>query len=271
MVSVAVILIVSFRATGLLVDRIREADQKRESLYAEMEHTGKLASLGRLAAGVAHEINNPLAIINEKAGLLRDLVELSKQYHDQEKLLPQVDSILRSVSRCREITHRLLGFAKRMDVKVETIYLNELLQEVLGFLEKEAFHRNIKVDFKLAPDLPPISHDRGQLQQVFLNIINNAFEAVEDGGSIIISTKENETDPGTVEVTIADDGRGIHPDDLKHIFDPFYSKGKEQGTGLGLSISYGIVAKCGGDIRVESREGKGSTFTIVLPQKCAMA
>ena len=104
-----------------------------------------------------------------------------------------------------------------------------------------------------------------------MNIINNAFEAVADGGHITISTKENETEPGVVEVTIADDGRGIHPDDLKHIFDPFYSKGKEQGTGLGLSISYGIVAKCGGDIRVESKVGKGSTFTVVLPQKCKMA
>jgi two-component system NtrC family sensor kinase len=270
-VSVAVILIVSFRATGLLVDRIREADQKRESYYIEVEHTAKLASLGRLAAGVAHEINNPLAIINEKAGLLKDLVEFSKEYHDREKLKVQVESILRSVNRCREITHRLLGFAKRMDVKVETIYLNELVQEVLGFLEKEAFHRNIKVNFNLAPDLAPIAHDRGQLQQVFLNIINNAFEAVEDGGNITISTKENETEPGVVEVAIADDGRGIHPDDLKHIFDPFYSKGKEQGTGLGLSISYGIVAKCGGDIRVESKLGKGSTFTVVLPQKCTMA
>ena len=271
LVSVAVILIVSFRATGLLVDRIREADQKRESCYIEIEQTSKLASLGRLAAGVAHEINNPLAIINEKAGLLKDLVEFSKQYQDREKLLAQVESILRSVNRCREITHRLLGFAKRMDVKVETIYLNELLQEVLGFLEKEAFHRNIKVNFNLAPDLAPIANDRGQLQQVFLNIINNAFEAVEDGGNITISTKESEAAPGSVEVTIADDGCGIHPDDLKHIFEPFYSRGKEQGTGLGLSISYGIVAKCGGDIRVESKVGKGTTFTVVLPQKCKMA
>jgi two-component system NtrC family sensor kinase len=270
-VSVALILIVSFRTTGLLVDRIREADQKRESFYIEMEHTTKLASLGRLAAGVAHEINNPLAIINEKAGLLKDLVEFSKQYQDREKLLSQVDSILRSVSRCREITHRLLGFAKRMDVKVETIYLNELLQEVLGFLEKEAFHRNITVNFDLDPDLPPIAHDRGQLQQVFLNIINNAFEAVDDGGNITIATKESELELGAVEATIADDGRGIHPDELKHIFDPFYTKGKEQGTGLGLSISYGIVAKCGGDIRVKSEVGKGSSFTVVLPKKCAMA
>ncbi len=104
-----------------------------------------------------------------------------------------------------------------------------------------------------------------------MNIINNAFEAVKDGGHITIATKENETEPGSVEVTIEDDGHGIHPDELKHIFEPFYTRGKEQGTGLGLSISYGIVAKCGGDIRVESEVGKGSTFTVVLPQKCTMA
>ena len=104
-----------------------------------------------------------------------------------------------------------------------------------------------------------------------MNIINNAFEAVEDGGNITISTKEGGAAPGSAEVTIADDGCGIHPDDLKHIFDPFYSRGKEQGTGLGLSISYGIVAKCGGDIRVESKVGKGTIFTVVLPRKCKMA
>ena len=104
-----------------------------------------------------------------------------------------------------------------------------------------------------------------------MNIINNAFEAVKDGGNITIASRKNETSPDSVEVAIVDDGSGIHPDDMKHIFDPFYSRGKEQGTGLGLSISYGIVAKCGGDIRVESEVGKGSTFTVVLPQKCTMA
>ncbi len=269
--SIAVIILVTLRTSGLLVDRIREADQKRESMHAEMEHTGKLASLGRLAAGVAHEINNPLAIINEKAGLIKDLVDLSKKYQDREKLMSQVESILRSVNRCRDITHRLLGFAKRMDVKVETIHLNELLQEVFGFLEKEAFHRNIKVQFNLKKDLAAIAHDRGQLQQVFLNIINNAFEAVDDGGNISITTRERGKHADIVEVEISDDGRGIPPENLKHIFDPFYSSGKEHGTGLGLSISYGIVAKCGGDIRVHSEVGKGSTFTVELPKKCKMA
>jgi two-component system NtrC family sensor kinase len=262
--SFIVIIFVAARTSKLLVHRIQEADQKRESCYIEMEHTGKLASLGRLAAGVAHEINNPLAIINEKAGLIKDLVIFSQKYQDQEKLLSLVNSIIKSVERCRGITHRLLGFAKRMDVKVENIYLNQLLEEVLGFLEKEAFHRSIKVNLNFAPDLPILENDRGQLQQVFLNIINNAFEAVNDGGNITIATREKA--PDAVEVMIGDDGRGMTAEQLRHIYEPFYSSGKEHGTGLGLSIAYGIVTKCGGDIRVQSTVGKGTTFNIELPK-----
>ncbi len=271
LVSTVVIIFVALRTSKLLVDRIRDADQKRETCYIEIEHSAKLASLGRLASGVAHEINNPMAIINEKAGLLKDLVGFSHEYQDREKLLSLVDSVLGSVKRCRDITHRLLGFAKHMDVKVESIFLNELIEEVLGFLDKEAFHRDIHVSLNFATDLAPVAHDRGQLQQVFLNIINNAFEAVADGGNISITTRERGKDSDTVEVAISDDGRGIPAEDVKHIFDPFYTRGKEQGTGLGLSISYGIVSKCGGDIRVHSTEGKGTTFTVELPRKCIMA
>ncbi len=271
LVSTVIIIFVALRTSKLLVDRIRDADQKRETYYIEMEHSAKLASLGRLAAGVAHEINNPMAIINEKAGLLKDLVLFSHEYQDREKLLSLVDSVLGSVKRSRDITHRLLGFAKHMDVKVETIFLNELIEEVLGFLDKEAFHRDIHVSLNFAPDLAPVAHDRGQLQQVFLNIINNAFEAVADGGNISITTRERGKDTDTVEVAISDDGRGIAAEDLKHIFDPFYTRGKKQGTGLGLSISYGLVSKCGGGIGVQSTEGKGTTFTVELPRKCIMA
>jgi two-component system NtrC family sensor kinase len=268
LVSVVVIVVVAFRTSSLLIDRIRTADQKREAYYAEMEQTAKLASLGRMAAGVAHEINNPLAIINEKAGLMKDLVEYSTKYQDREKFIGLVNSILRCVDRSREITHRLLGFAKRMDVKVETIHLNELIKEVLGFLEREAFHRNIKLHLDFEDDIPPLKSDRGQLQQVLLNILNNAFEAVDDGGNISISTREKNEE--ALEVVVADDGCGIPPDQIKHIFDPFYTSGKQHGTGLGLSISYGIVAKCGGDIKVESTVGEGTSFTVELMKECQL-
>jgi two-component system NtrC family sensor kinase len=264
-----IIFLVAVRTTRLMVQRIEAADREREAYHLHAEQAEKLASLGRLAAGVAHEINNPLAIINETAGLMKDLVLFSKKYQDQTKFVGHVESILRSVQRAREVTHRLLGFAKRMDVKVETIHLNPLIQEVLGFLEKEALHRNIQVNLNFDPDLPPIESDRGQLQQVFLNLVNNAFEAVADGGTIAIKTRC--TSDGTVETSITDNGCGIPEDHLKHLFEPFFTSGKTQGTGLGLSIAYGIVTKCGGDIRVRSEVGKGSTFTVGLPMKYRLA
>jgi two-component system NtrC family sensor kinase len=268
-VSAMVIFFVAFRTTRLMVQRIEAADREREAYHLHLEQAEKLASLGRLAAGVAHEINNPLAIINEKAGLMKDLVLFSKKYQDQEKLVGLVESILRSVQRAREVTHRLLGFAKRMDVKVETIHLNPLLQEVLSFLQKEALHRNIQVNLDFDPNLPPIENDRGQLQQVFLNLVNNAFEAVADGGTITITT--GYTSDGMIEASITDNGCGIPEDHIKHLFDPFFTSGKPQGTGLGLSIAYGVVSKCGGDIRVQSEVGKGSTFTVELPTKWRLA
>jgi two-component system NtrC family sensor kinase len=262
MVSVAVILIVAMQTSRLLVDRIKEADQKREAAYHELEYTSKLASVGRLAAGVAHEINNPIAIVNEKAGLIKDLVEFSKQFQDREKFLALLNSILYQIDRCRMITHRLLGFARRMEVKNENIDLGELLKEVLGFLEKEAFHRNIEVNIDIPPDLSSLESDRGQLQQVFLNILNNAFEAMDDGGNISIVIRDK--DPETLTVVISDDGCGMSADQLNHIFEPFFTSGKKWGTGLGLSITYGIIKKLGGDIFVESTEGEGTTFTVEL-------
>jgi two-component system NtrC family sensor kinase len=263
--SVAVIFLVVFKLTDIMVKRIEESDRKREAAYHGMEYTNKLASIGRLAAGVAHEINNPLAIINEKSGLMKDLIEFTPNFPEQSKFLGLADSILSSVERCRAITHRLLGFARRMDVQIEVLELNELLREVLGFLEKEALHRNIEMRLQLADDLPRISSDRGQLQQVFLNIVNNAFQAVDDGGTVSMTSWDR--DPDTVGVSIQDNGRGMSEETLNHVFEPFFTTKKGQGTGLGLSITYGIVKKLGGDIEVHSKEGQGTTFTVFLPKK----
>jgi two-component system NtrC family sensor kinase len=255
---------VVFKLTDTLVKRVKEADEKRELTYHEFQHTQKLASIGRLAAGVAHEINNPMAIINEKAGLMKDLVAYEDDFQNKEKFLGLTDSILKSVERCRAITHRLLGFARRMEVQLVELDLNELIQETLGFLEKEALYRNIELIINLANNLPRISSDRGQIQQVFLNIINNALAAVEDEGEIVITSWEEDTD--TVGVSIRDNGRGMSEKTLKSIFDPFFSTKKEKGTGLGLAITYGIVKKMGGNIKVESKQGEGSTFTVFLPK-----
>ncbi len=264
-VSVVVIFIVVFKLTDVLVKRIEESDQKREMTYHEMEHTNKLASIGRLAAGVAHEINNPMAIINEKAGLMEDLIGSMSHFPNKEKFLQLTEKILQSVDRCSTITHRLLGFARRMDVEMEAIDLNEIVTEVFGFMEKEAFHRNIEVRLQLADELPQIRSDHGQLQQVFLNILNNAFTAVDDGGMVVITSWDH--DPDMIGVSMQDNGGGMSEETKKHIFEPFFSRRKGYGTGLGLSITYGIIKGLGGDIEVQSREGEGSTFTVFLPKK----
>ena len=264
--SVIMVLGVVLWGTRYMVNRIREVDIKRATIFHKMEYTNRLAAIGRLGAGVSHEINNPLSIISEKAGLLKDLLSMSDTMPPKEKLIGLVDSVLKSVDRCSTITHRLLGFAKHMDVQHEKIDLEILLKEVLSFLEKEASYRNVKVTIDVPDDLPTIQSDRGQLQQVFLNIINNAFAAVKDDvGEISISMKETGED--RIEARIADNGVGISEENLEHIFEPFFTTKKGYGTGLGLSITYGIIEKLGGKIRVNSKIGEGTTFTLVLPMK----
>lgn len=263
--SVVVIFVVVFKLTDLMVRRIKQSDEKREEAFREMEHTHKLSSIGRLAAGVAHEINNPMAIINEKAGLMKDLVTFSPEFPQKEKFVSLIQSIVQSVDRCRSITHRLLGFARRIEVQIEVLDLNEVIEEVLSFLEKEALFRNIQVRLNLAENLPRIQSDQGQLQQVFLNILNNAFAAVDDGGTVSITTWEG--DLGTVAVSVQDNGTGMSEETLKQIFEPFFTTKRGYGTGLGLPITYGIVKKMGGDIKVQSEEHEGTTFTVYLPKK----
>jgi len=263
--SISIVLILGVVVWGAtwMVKRIREADVKRAAIFHKMEYTNRMAVIGRLAAGVAHEINNPLAVINEKAGLLNDLLTLSDEPPSKEKVLSLVGSVLKSVDRCSTITHRLLGFAKQMDVKRDKIHLKPLLEEVLGFLGKEAHYRDIQVSFHIPDDLPPIVSDRGQLQQVFLNIINNAFMALEDQGRLDISAERRGA--GEIAIRVTDNGVGIPKENLENIFEPFFTTKPGYGTGLGLSITYGIVDKLGGQISVESEVGVGTTFTVVLP------
>ncbi len=263
--SIFIIASVILGSTAYMVRRIYKADIKQVKVLHDMEYTNKMASIGRLAAGVAHEINNPLAIINEKAGLLKDFATLKPDFIYKEKIVGSVDSILKSVERCSVITHRLLGFAKRMDINKEVIDLELLLKEVLGFLEKEAIFRNIKINYNIAENLPSVDSDRGQLQQVFLNIVTNAFYAVEDNGQIDISAIQKNDQ--LVEITVADNGIGISKENLEHIFEPFYTTKGKYGTGLGLSITYGIVEKLGGNISVKSKLGEGTSFSLQLPTK----
>jgi two-component system NtrC family sensor kinase len=265
--SIIVILAVIIWGAYHMVGQIRRADLTRTKILHEMEYTSKMASIGRVAAGVAHEINNPMAIINENAGMIKDLLSVSDNFPMREKVLKHTNSILGSVDRVSKITHRLLGFAKRMDPQVESIDLRDLVNEVLSFLGKEALHRNIKIDFKFPESLPQITSDKGQLQQVLLNIINNAIEAVKDGGAIVIEVRCRSDE--MIDFVITDDGPGMSREDLERIFEPFFTTKKKHGTGLGLSITYGIVQKLGGRIDVKSKPGSGTTFTVTLPIESA--
>jgi two-component system NtrC family sensor kinase len=249
MMSTLLALLVIFQITKLFVGRIREADEKRESMMAEIEHTSKLASIGRLAAGIAHEINNPLAIISAKTGLIMDLLELSEDFKYKAKVASEIHGTSNAVDRCKVITHRLLGFARRMDVTLENININNLMQEVLSFLDQE-------------------ESDRGQLQQIFLNLVNNAIDAIGKDGKVTIKTRKQDQD--SIQIEVVDNGKGISQDNISHIFEPFFTtkdSGEKKGTGLGLFITYGIIKKLGGHISVRSSVGVGTTFTITLPIK----
>ncbi|WP_022663590.1 sensor histidine kinase [Desulfospira joergensenii] len=264
-ISLFVIIFSILKMATVMVNRIRTSDENRETMLEELQHAQKLSSIGRLAAGVAHEINNPLAIINEKAGLMSDLIDLSKDFHQKTKFSGLTQSILDSVNRCRTITHRLLGFSKRIDIKIEEIDMNNIIHEVLAFMEKDILYRKIDISLNLSESLVLIQSDHGQIQQILINLLSNAFAAVEDLGRVEIQT-ENTVDNG-IRVIISDNGCGMPKDVLKNIFDPFFSTKKEKGTGLGLSITYGIIKKLGGQISVDSQLGKGSVFTFNLPEK----
>lgn len=263
LVSGAVLTIVILLGTGHMTRQLREADLRRVRAFHNIEYTNKMATIGRMAAGVAHEINNPMAIINEKAGLMQDLVNYGEDFANKEKFMGLIGSILQSVERCSGVTHRLLGFAKRMEVKQEVIDLKELLKEVVGFQNTDIRHRNIEVNYDFSEEVPEIDSDRGQLQQVFLNIVNNAIAAVDNGGRVDISLAKR--DQHSVVVAITDNGKGISDENLKHIFEPFFSTKGEFGTGLGLSITRDIVEKLGGEIEAQSELGKGTRFLITLP------
>jgi signal transduction histidine kinase len=264
--GVLVILLVVLAVSTYLVSKIHAADQIRVAALHNVEYVNKMASIGRLAAGVAHEINNPLAIINEKAGLMQDLLKNRPPDPVEKKMANQIASILNSVNRCAAITRRLLSFARPDSVSLQVIHLREVIENVIGFLGKEAQYRGIVVEVEVAAGIPPLASDRGKLEQILLNLMNNAFAAVSDGGHLRITARK--TTRESISVAVIDDGCGIPAEDIKRVFEPFFStRTQKGGTGLGLSITYGLVQELGGTIAVESQVGKGTRFTITLPFK----
>jgi signal transduction histidine kinase len=262
--SIALIIVSILGVATYLVNRIHAADQRRVQALHQVEYANKLASIGRLASGVAHEINNPLAIINQKAGLIKDLFTINRDYAGNEKLMGLVEDVLASVRRSGAVTRRLLDFARHMEPSQEEVDIEAIIRQVLAFMEKEAERRCIAISVAVPEKIPVFRSDRGNLQQIFLNLINNAFAAIKDGGRIAVTVARQGR--AHIQVTVADTGHGIPEADLKRVFEPFFSTRQGHGgTGLGLSVTYGLVAEMGGAITVDSQVGTGTRFMVSLP------
>jgi two-component system NtrC family sensor kinase len=234
------------------------------STQQELLHKERLASMGQLAAGVAHEINNPLGTILLFSSILYDEADQDDPRRDDLKM------IVDETKRCKNIVADLLNFARQQEVLAQEVDLNSLIRRVVATAEKQPLFEKVTFGLQLSPDLPPIQADPAQLEQVFVNLLNNAAEAMEKGGEICLSSRS--IGDSAVLVEVSDTGCGIAEEHLGKLFTPFFTtKALGKGTGLGLSIVYGIIKMHNGQIRVRSLDGQGTTFTIQLPVKMVRA
>jgi two-component system, NtrC family, sensor kinase len=258
-------LIIAIFLSRFIVARITKADLESAALDQQMAHIEKMANIGRLAAGVAHEINNPLQMILAQAGWLEELLpeEDPAALKNLDEYTATIKKIKHHVERAATITHRLLGFSRKISQEQESFQVNDIILETISFLEQEAKNNNITINLQLDPQLPPLMTEGPRLQQVLLNLIDNALDAVGYDGIVDISTMSTEDD---IFVKVADNGPGIAPEVLEKIWDPFFTtKEQGKGTGLGLSISQNIIQSLGGAIHVQNRYQGGTIFTVKLP------
>ncbi|MCD6298031.1 MAG: two-component sensor histidine kinase [Deltaproteobacteria bacterium] len=256
----------AFFLTNRMVGRIADADKEKEVMNEQIVETGKLASVGELAAGIAHEINNPVAIMVEEAGWIGDLLE-EEEFQESENLSEftrALGQIRTQGRRCKEITHKLLSFARKTDSRIQDVRIDDLIEELVALSSQKAKYANVTINTDIQPDLPALKVSQTELQQVILNLINNALDAMDKkGGTLNISSQEEDN---FIVVGVEDNGPGIPEANIARIFDPFFTtKPVGKGTGLGLSICYGIIKKMGGEIEVRSTLGEGTTFRVSIP------
>jgi two-component system NtrC family sensor kinase len=272
LLSTLIIAMVSFRLirtmkTGILQAEttVDQVDSKNNMINQQIIESSNLASIGELASGIAHEINNPVAIMMEEAGWVQDLMNEGIDKNDNlEEFIRALKQIETQGRRCKEITQKLLSFGRKTDSRIQSIQLNELIEEVVILSSEKARHADVEIHTRLDPNLPEIQASITEMQQVLLNLVNNALDAMEEKGNRI--EINSFVQDQQIIITVADNGPGIPAMNMNRLFDPFFStKPVGKGSGLGLSICYGIVKKMGGKIGFESMLGQGTTFRIVLP------
>jgi len=258
-VAIAPLVTKKFSVMGRLI--IMDDITERVELEAQLSQADKLSSIGLLAAGVAHEVNTPLAVISSYAQML------AKQVQGDEKKSTVLDKITRQTFRASEIVNNLLNFSRTSGTEFTEVDVNRVIFDTLSLLEHQFKTAKIRVADDLAAHLPSIQGNAGRLQQVFLNLFLNAKDAMPDGGTLRIVTSNGDG----VRVTVSDTGNGISQEHIQRIYDPFFTtknvpqNGQKRGTGLGLSVTYGIIQEHAGKIHVESAPNKGTTFYLDFP------
>ncbi|KHK03301.1 sensor histidine kinase [Desulfovibrio sp. TomC] len=249
----------------VLARRVRRGERKLHDLDLRLLQSQKLAAIGELSSGIAHEINNPLAIITQEIDLARELFGPTgcPDPSDLADIRDSLDQVGKQVARCRQITHKLLNFARKMEPVLQEEALERVIEDMALLVERDALGRGVAIVRDYDAALPPVRTDVPLLRQVILNLLTNALHATPKGGAITLATCRRD---GQAVIEVRDTGCGIPPQNMAKIFDPFFTtKEPGKGTGLGLSVSHGIVARLGGSLTAQSTPGQGATFTVALP------
>ncbi len=261
-----VLAIAAVSARGLLT-RLSQAEEARLTLNNQLIQSQKLAAIGELSAGLAHEINNPIAIIAQEAEWAAHLIgEAEKSCTANfDEVKDSLREVRAQVDRCKNITHKLLDFARKREPVLQEVDVARIIEDMARLVDKEASYKNVTLMRSLPQDLPTLRTDAPLLRQVVLNLMTNALHAVDTGGRIEASAR---ADDEFFEIRITDNGSGIPPENIDKIFNPFFTtKPPGQGTGLGLSLCHTLVDGMKGEISVESKPGQGAAFTVRLPRR----